>query len=470
MKIKVSKKDVIWNYAGVIASLGSNLLMLPIVLYFLTGAQVGLWYVFQSMASLSTMFDFGFTPTFSRNVAYCWSGTDKLKAEDVSYSCGDKVNYHLLKQIIYTCKYIYLLISLVVLIGFSSVGTVYVFHVSSALSGYGHKISWGIWCIALFLNLYYGYFASLLKGVGAVAESNKGMVFARLAQFVSLIILLIAGTGLIGVSISYLIYGVVLREIYRYYFNHYNDIGDKLKKTNYKPDKRDIWDLFKIIWHNAWKEGAVSLANYFCNQMGTIVSSLYLSLEETGIYSMGVQLASAMVTFAYAMYTSYQPSIQSAISNKDDETVRKNFSYTVFVYIVIVIIGTAVLISAGPVLIRIVKPEMNIGRTVLLGVTVYQFILKFRNCYTSYLSNSNRIIYFKAFMVFAVVCVGLEFLLCGVFNMGMWGLVAAQIISQLVYNFWHWPLVVHKELKMSFIDLIKLGYSETRKKFIRKSA
>ena len=67
MKIKVSKKDVIWNYAGVIASLGSNLLMLPIVLYFLTGAQVGLWYVFQSMASLSTMFDFGFTPTFSRN-------------------------------------------------------------------------------------------------------------------------------------------------------------------------------------------------------------------------------------------------------------------------------------------------------------------------------------------------------------------------------------------------------------------
>ena len=65
--------------------------------------------------------------------------------------------------------------------------------------------------------------------------------------------------------------------------------------------------------------------------MGTIVSSLYLSLEETGIYSMGVQLASAMVTFAYAMYTSYQPSIQSAISNKDDETLRKNFSYTVFV-------------------------------------------------------------------------------------------------------------------------------------------
>ena len=470
MKIKVSKKDVIWNYAGVIASLGSNLLMLPVVLYFLSGAQVGIWYVFQSMASLSTMFDFGFTPTFSRNVAYCWSGTDKLKAEDVSYSCGEKVNYKLFKQIIYTCRLIYLLISLVVLIGFSTIGTVYVFHVSSSLLGNSHKIAWAIWCIALFLNLYYGYFSSLLKGVGAVAESNKGMVIARIAQFVTLIVLLIAGMGLVGVSIAYLVYGVVLRETYRYYFNHYRNIGNNLKKTEYKPDRREIFDLFKIVWHNAWKEGAVSFANYFCNQMGTIVSSLYLSLEETGIYSMGVQLASAMVTFAYAMYTSYQPSIQSAISNKDYETVRKNFSYTVFVYIVVVFIGTIALVTFGPPLIRIIKPEMNLGIAILFGVSIYQFILKFRNCYTSYLSNSNRIIYFKAFIIFAIVCVALEFLLCGVFKMGMWGLVIAQITSQLIYNAWHWPLVVHRELKMSLPALLKLGFNEARNKLLKKHA
>ena len=43
MDIKVSSKDIVWNYAGVIASLGGNLLMLPIVLYFLSGAEVGLW-------------------------------------------------------------------------------------------------------------------------------------------------------------------------------------------------------------------------------------------------------------------------------------------------------------------------------------------------------------------------------------------------------------------------------------------
>ena len=123
MDIKVSSKDIVWNYAGVIASLGGNLLMLPIVLYFLSGAEVGLWYVFQSMASLSNMFDFGFTPTFSRNVAYCWSGANKLQRENVSYSEGKKVNYVLLKQIIYTCRYIYLLISIIVLIGFSTAGT-----------------------------------------------------------------------------------------------------------------------------------------------------------------------------------------------------------------------------------------------------------------------------------------------------------------------------------------------------------
>lgn len=468
MDIKVSSKDIVWNYAGVIASLGGNLLMLPIVLYFLSGAEVGLWYVFQSMASLSNMFDFGFTPTFSRNVAYCWSGANKLQRENVSYSDGKKVNYVLLKQIIYTCRYIYLLISIIVLIGFSTAGTAYIFHVSGELNGYSHMIAWAIWCLALFLNLYYGYFASLLKGVGAVAESNKVMVIARTAQFVILVAMLLLKTGLIGVSVSYITYGVVLRLLYKYYFYRYKSIGKNLNETQYKPVKDDILKLFKTIWHNAWKEGAVSFANYFCNQMGTIVSSLYLSLEETGVYSMGVQLATAVVTFAYAMYTSYQPSLQSAISNREETRVKKDFAYTVFVYIIITIIGTAAVVVIGRPVIRLIKPEMNIGVGIMLGVSFYQFILKFRNCYTSYLSNSNRIIYFRAFMIFAIVCVGLEFLLCGVFNMGMWGLVIAQVVSQMIYNVWHWPLVVHRELNMNLYELLKLGFLETRNKLIKR--
>ena len=329
-------------------------------------------------------------------------------------------------------------------------------------------IAWAIWCLALFLNLYYGYFASLLKGVGAVAESNKVMVIARTAQLIILVAMLLLKTGLIGVSVSYITYGVVLRLLYKYYFYRYKSIGKNLNETQYKPVKDDILKLFKTIWHNAWKEGAVSFANYFCNQMGTIVSSLYLSLEETGVYSMGVQLATAVVTFAYAMYTSYQPSLQSAISNREETRVKKDFAYTVFVYIIITIIGTAAVVVIGRPVIRLIKPEMNIGVGIMLGVSFYQFILKFRNCYTSYLSNSNRIIYFSAFMIFAIVCVGLEFLLCGVFNMGMWGLVIAQVVSQMIYNVWHWPLVVHRELNMNLYELLKLGFLETRNKLIKR--
>ena len=183
---------------------------------------------------------------------------------------------------------------------------------------------------------------------------------------------------------------------------------------------------------------------------------------------MGVQLATAVVTFAYAMYTSYQPSLQSAISNREETRVKKDFAYTVFVYIIITIIGTAAVVVIGRPVIRLIKPEMNIGVGIMLGVSFYQFILKFRNCYTSYLSNSNRIIYFRAFMIFAIVCVGLEFLLCGVFNMGMWGLVIPQVVSQMIYNVWHWPLVVHRELNMNLYELLKLGFLETRNKLIKR--
>lgn len=464
MQIKVSLKDVIWNYAGVIVNLGSNLIMLPFILYFLGDEQIGLWYVFQSISSLSVMFDFGFNPTFARNVAYCWSGASRLERDGYCKSSGEKVNYGLLKQLIITSRFIYAILSVVVLLLFSVVGTFYIVHISSNLRGYNHIIAWAIWCVALFLNLYYGYFSGLLKGVGAVAESNKSVVIARLFQLVALIIFLLCGMDLVGVAMAYLLYGFLLRILSGKYFYSYRGIGLNLRKTEEDSSIYSKMEVFIIVWHNAWKEGGVAFANYFCNQAGTIVCSLYVTLEETGVYSLAVQLATAVVTFSYALYTSYQPSIQSAIVNENREKVKKDFSYVVSVFVILTILGSTALVLIVRPIIGILKPSMYMGWGILLCVCIYQFILKFRNAYTSYLSNSNRIIYFKSFIFSAILCVIFEFVLTGGLNWGIWGLIFAQILSQVVYNFWYWPLKVHRELNINLIELFETGAEEIHRR------
>lgn len=116
MIINTNKSDIVWNYLGIITSLGSQVILLPILIKFLEPDVLGLWYIFVSIGSLVLLFDFGFNPTIARTVSYCWSGAKSLNKIDVEYIEKDSnTNYELLYYVIKTCKILYLVIAIVAL-------------------------------------------------------------------------------------------------------------------------------------------------------------------------------------------------------------------------------------------------------------------------------------------------------------------------------------------------------------------
>lgn len=463
MIVKLNKKDLIWSYIGTIMSMGANLLMLPFLLYYLNDDMLGLWYVFASIGAIATLFDFGFAVTFARNITYCWSGAKKLKKEDVAFTQNSEPDFVLMKSVLSTCKIIYGLLSVAALILLLSIGTAYISYVSREIEGPVPIIAWIIYAIAAFLNLYYGYFASFLRGVGAVDQVNKNTVCARGIQIVLTVFLLAMGTGIIGACVAYLIYGTVFRLLGKHHFYKYHRIGEKLAQVTEKVSKQDLKDLFHVVWHNAWRDGVISIANYFCNQASTVVCSMYLPLSQTGIYSLGIQIASAIAQIAGTMYNAYQPELQSAYVNGDSGKMRRMMSMIVMSFVYLFLLGTLTFTVVGLPLLRIIKSNTIIAPSVLLLVCLYQFMLKFRNCYTSYFSCTNRIIYVNGFIVSAVLNVGLSFLMIGPLQSGIWGLIAAQIISQAVYNIWRWPILAHQELKFSAGEMVKIGTEESWK-------
>ena len=461
MKISLTKKDVIWSYIGTIISMGANLIMLPFFLFFLDSDMLGFWYIFASIGAIATLFDMGFAVTFARNITYCWSGAKKLKKEDVVFVENSEPDYFLMKKTLATCKLIYGILSGVALVLLLTIGTAYIMFVSRDISGYTYSIAWIIYAVAAFLNLYYGYFASFLRGVGAVDQANKNTVYARTIQILLTIVLLLCGTGLIGACIAYLAYGTIFRLLGKYHFYRYKGIGKSLANVEAKINIVEMREMLSVVWHNAWRDGAISICNYFCNQASTVICSMYMPLAETGIYSIGVQIASAIAQIAGTLYNAYQPELQSAYINANTQKTRESMSMIVMSFCYLFILGTVGFCVIGIPLLKIVKPETVISVPVLLGLCVYQFILKFRNCYTSYFSCTNRILYMNGFIVSAVLCVVLSFIMMGHLNMGVWGLIFAQIISQAVYNLWKWPLKAHKEMNLSVDELFKLGTRKT---------
>ena len=328
---------------------------------------------------------------------------------------------------------------------------------SRHIEGFEHLIAWGVFSIAVFLNLYYGYYASFLRGVGAVADANKNTVIARSVQILLTVVLLISGMGIIGVCVAYLAYGTLFRILGKWKFYRYQHIGVRLNEVRQSIAKADVQPLVGVVWHNAWRDGVISLSNYLSNQATVIICSLYLTLAETGVYSIGVQIAMAIAAISGTFYMASQPQLQSAYITHDVEKTRNTMSVIVVSLIILFILGVIAFIGIFFPLLRIVKPEAVVSVPILLGLCVYHLILQFRNCYTSYFSCSNRILYMRSFIISAVLCVVLSLVFTGILGWGVWGLIGAQILSQLVYNVWHWPMQAHREMHLSGLEMMRLG-------------
>ncbi|BAK43917.1 O-unit flippase-like protein [Eggerthella sp. YY7918] len=470
MSILTSKQDVIWGYAGTSLSMGANLLLLPFLLYCISSDYLGLWYVFVSIGALSALFDFGFNPAIARNVAFIWSGAKELEKEGVRLSikdCNCSVDYELMQKLYKACRILYMGIAITALLLIGAFGTLYVSHLSLGLDQSIVFCSWGVYLAALFLSLYYGYYATLLRGVGAVARYNQILVLSRCLQLIFTIVLLFAGFGIIAPAVGYLVYGLFVRLASKIAFNNYKNIGDRLRKVENPASFRDAINLLRVMWHNAWRDGLVALSNYLASQATVIVASFWLTLSETGTYSVTIQLLTALATIASVPYSTAQPSLSSAYVEGRSRYVRETVSMCMIVYAFTYIIGLALLELIGAPMLALIKPEASLNGAVLLVFGSYYFFYKRQQLYASCIANTNHLPYVGSYVISSVAVVVFSAYFTGACHLGVWGLVLGQAIPQLTYNCWHWPICVHRDMGLSSIRVAQLGITTLRQKLIR---
>ena len=293
---------------------------------------------------------------------------------------------------------------------------------------------------------------AFLRGIGEIGADNKARVIAKLIQIVLTVVLLFLNFGIISTSIANIVYGLAFRELCKKRFYSYKNMKTRLNEVGAVPIS-DIFETFKIVWHNAWREGIVSIANYISNQVTTLLCSLYLGLAATAKFGLAVQFTSAVAQIATALLISYQPALQEAYAHRNKEVISAKLSMGVISYVILYPLGLIGLMLFIPV-INIIKGSAILTISLLFSVGFYQFILKFRDCYAWYLGSTNRVIYYKSFIFSSVLCTTLSVLFVGYWHLNISGFVYAQIISQLVFNVWYWPLYVHRELHLTLKNMI----------------
>lgn len=450
--VKIGKSDIVWSYLGTFFRVGTNMLLLPIIISYLTESEVGLWYVFASISQFVILFDFGFAPSFARNIAYVWCGTKTLKSESIVSVNDNETDWNEFSIILNSCKYVYLIISVLALLLLLSAGSLYILKVSSVAYIY----AWLVYSVAVFLNLLYCYYNSFLRGIGAVAESNKSAIFSKLVQLILCWILLELDFGLLGVSIAYLLSGMAFMLSSKFYFDRYEGIGQKLRSVVVDSLLKKCFDRIKIIWHNSSKEGLVTLSNYLNSQANTLICSYMIGLAATGSYGVSLQIATLVSTVSSIPFSTYQSKMQEYAISNNIESNKRLFAFAIVSYVI-----AFVVLAAGSILcipfIHYIKPSFDININMYLLILLQIFLWAYYGLFCSFISSYNSLPYTVTFIVSSLISVIMSIVLVKFSNLGIWALIVSPIIVS-IYNLWKWPNYVQDHyLNMTHLQMLKLG-------------
>ena len=125
--IVIGKQDIIWNYLSTFLQIGSGIILFPLILRMLSSETVGIWSIFTTIFLFVSLLDFGFSPSFTRNITYIFSGVNSLQKTGISnVSLNEDINYQLLSDTIKAMKWLFLRIAAITFLVLSTVGTFYI--------------------------------------------------------------------------------------------------------------------------------------------------------------------------------------------------------------------------------------------------------------------------------------------------------------------------------------------------------
>lgn len=459
MSIKVTKKDIAWNYTNLFLTTAINIILLPFILKNLSSAEMGLWYVFTSFGSLAVLIDFGFSTTISRNVTFVWCGAKEISKEGFTKNPENlEPNYYLLFKLIRTSKTIYLILASVVFIGLSTIGTLFINEsAKDQIAQSDYMIAWIIYFLSVVINIYYAYWVPLLKGIGAIKESNQVVVISKLIQLLLTIIGLYMGYGLIAVSAAYFVGNLVMRLVAIFLFSKYENVNYNLVK--FKQTKipiKEKKDLFLAVWPNAYKQGLISLSNFIQKRASTLISSAYFGLEMASAVGLTQQIFDIIMSVGNALFNTYIPSMSYERVNGNLKKLKSYYLKATGLSGYIILVGGIAAVFISPYLLDLINSETNLLPVYISIILLFENLLINNHTLSgAYIATGNKIPMYKSYVMTSVLTITLQLIFVNYTTLGVVGVILSGLIANVLFNNWYWPMVSSKELNLTIKEYFK---------------
>lgn len=448
----IGRSDIVWNYAATFLRIAGGVLLLPFILRMMSAETVGVWTVFMTVTSFINLFDFGFCPSFTRNVTYVFSGVRELKTAGYATLIEGEaiVDFGLLKGLISTMRWFYSRVSISVFLLLTTVGTYYINVVLRDYSGNHIEVytAWFLLCGVSTCSLYTQYYEALMQGRGLVKRSKQIMISGQVVYLLLAAVLIMFKQGLIAIVAAQASSVIIVRLLsYRFFF-------DKVLQQNLRVvlpfDKQEI---MKAIYPNAIKIGLTTLGGFAASRSGIIFGSLYLSLNQIASYGITIQLIGTISALAAIYTTTYSPKISQYRIQNNLPAVKNIYLKGQMIRIGTFITGGLSLLCLGELALTLINSQTVLMSKPLVAFALLIAFLENNHCIAgNILLAGNEVPFFKASLVAGVVTIILFLFFLRYTNLGLLGIVLAPGIAHL-YNNWKWPYEVRRQLGISTTEL-----------------
>ena len=441
----IGKKEIVWSYAGTAFMIGAGVILLPFILHKMPQETVGIWNIFQTITFLVLLLDFGFRPTFARNISYIFSGVKTLQKEGVAHADADsEVDYGLLKGTLMAMQRFYRYIALGVFGLLVTAGTAYLYYILRKYNG-DHQDAMMAWILLIAINcynLYTFYYDALLTGKGYIKRSQQINMIGQAVYIALAIGLIYAGFGLTAIVGSQLVSTVIRRVMmYRVFFT------PELKARLAQAESNEPKEILSAITPNAIKIGLTQLGGFLVNKAAMLIAPVFVSLEMVACYGITVQVMDILARCATVFYQSYLPKLAQCRTENNINGLRRYYLLCTGSLLAVFVVGGIAWIFLGEWALNLIGSQTQFVPTAMLLVMLLINILEHNHAVSAgFIMADNKIPFFIPSLVSGAATVLLLWIFLGPLNMGLWGLILAPGFAQLAYQNWKWPSVVIKEL------------------------
>ena len=296
------------SWGSLAARLGGFAITLPLVLRAFTPAELAVWLLFATIASLQIIGDVGFSQTFTRAFAFAYGGAHVEELADArvtkTHRPSATLNIDTLQRIFHTIGPVYLKLSVIAFLVLLCFGSLALQKPITALSNYQSDawLAWAIVLVSTTASLWGNIYTSYLQGSGRIALLRRWEMLTAIAGIISVLIVLLAGGGLLEVVLAQQIWMIV--SVVRNNWLCKND-------ENFKVSPFSVVDsvVFSAVWPSAWRSGIGVLMSFGIIQFSGIAYAQVVSTVESAKYLFALRVIQIISQFSQAPFYSKLPEL-----------------------------------------------------------------------------------------------------------------------------------------------------------------